>query len=158
MFDLREYNREYYRKNRKKLNLKTKLWRKNNVERQREISRRYRENHVELRRQLNKKWAEKHRAERAEYYRKYRKAPRGTNAFASVDERLREKYKPKRKVWNQAVKIEKKPCIVCGEARSHKHHPDYSKPLEVVHLCALHHKKVHSGEIVLTRVTHSDTV
>lgn len=30
------------------------------------------------------------------------------------------------------------PCEVCGE-KAEAHHPDYSKPLEVVWLCHLHH-------------------
>jgi hypothetical protein len=32
-------------------------------------------------------------------------------------------------------------CQVCGSARSHAHHDDYSKPLTVRWLCALHHKE-----------------
>jgi len=35
------------------------------------------------------------------------------------------------------------PCEVCGEEPSNGHHPDYSKPLEVVWLCQKHHKEIH---------------
>lgn len=36
-----------------------------------------------------------------------------------------------------------KPCEVCGDKKTHRHHPDYSKPLEVVFLCRKHHGLVH---------------
>lgn len=37
-------------------------------------------------------------------------------------------------------KILKEPCTVCGSEKSEGHHEDYSKPLEVIWLCRLHHK------------------
>lgn len=39
-------------------------------------------------------------------------------------------------------KIARLPCMVCGE-KSEAHHPDYSKPLDVVWLCKEHHREVH---------------
>jgi len=35
--------------------------------------------------------------------------------------------------------IKKLPCERCGNEKSQGHHPDYSKPLEVVWLCQSHH-------------------
>ena len=40
-------------------------------------------------------------------------------------------------------KIVKKPCRVCGSNQVHAHHHDYSKPLDVDWLCALHHHRGH---------------
>ena len=40
-------------------------------------------------------------------------------------------------------KIKKQPCEVCGEKNTHAHHPDYSKPFEVMWLCPIHHKLEH---------------
>ncbi len=37
------------------------------------------------------------------------------------------------------------PCTVCGAAQAVKHHPDYSKPLEIIWLCHIHHVQVHRG-------------
>lgn len=37
----------------------------------------------------------------------------------------------------------RQPCVRCGNPKSHGHHPDYSKPLDVVWLCAQHHNEVH---------------
>ena len=39
--------------------------------------------------------------------------------------------------------ITRQPCIKCNNPKSHGHHPDYSKPLEVIWLCAKHHKELH---------------
>lgn len=36
----------------------------------------------------------------------------------------------------------RKPCEVCGAA-AETHHPDYSKPLEVMWLCLAHYRKWH---------------
>ncbi len=40
-------------------------------------------------------------------------------------------------------KIKKLPCDVCGDKKSQAHHPDYTKPLEVIWLCSLHHGEIH---------------
>ena len=39
--------------------------------------------------------------------------------------------------------IQRKPCEECGDTKSHGHHPDYSKPLEVKWLCVKHHMQIH---------------
>jgi len=39
-------------------------------------------------------------------------------------------------------KLKRKPCEICGEKKSHGHHPDYSKPLLVIWLCPFHHKNL----------------
>lgn len=41
-------------------------------------------------------------------------------------------------------KLVRKPCEICGNPKSHAHHKDYSKPLEIIWLCPKHHKKIHS--------------
>ena len=40
-------------------------------------------------------------------------------------------------------KLEKLPCLVCGHEKVEGHHPDYSRPLDVVWLCNPHHREVH---------------
>jgi hypothetical protein len=42
--------------------------------------------------------------------------------------------------------LKREPCEVCGEPKSHGHHDDYSKPLEVRWLCVKHHAEHHRLE------------
>ena len=56
-----------------------------------------------------------------------------------------EKYRAQN-MLNNAIrdgKIQKHACMVCGDPQSEGHHPDYSKPLSVVWLCAEHHREIH---------------
>lgn len=51
-----------------------------------------------------------------------------------------------RRILHVAIKsgkLSRKPCEICGEPKSHAHHDDYSKPLDVVWLCLQHHKERH---------------
>lgn len=63
--------------------------------------------------------------------------------------RWEQKNPNKRKVHeklNGAIrsgKIIKFPCEKCGNQKVDGHHPDYSKPLEVMWLCRKHHKEEH---------------
>lgn len=44
------------------------------------------------------------------------------------------------------------PCIVCGTTEDiQAHHPDYSKPPDVVWICRPHHQDHHAGRLTLTR-------
>lgn len=40
--------------------------------------------------------------------------------------------------------VERLPCSICGDPKSHGHHADYDKPLEVEWLCQKHHFSKHN--------------
>lgn len=42
-----------------------------------------------------------------------------------------------------AGRLQRNPCEICGEPKTHAHHDDYSKPLEVRWLCVKHHMEAH---------------
>lgn len=58
---------------------------------------------------------------------------------------------PDRRAAHQAVQtavrngtLIAQPCSVCGSAKAHGHHDDYSKPLDVEWLCHRHHMERHA--------------
>lgn len=87
------------------------------------------------------------KAKRAAYYQ--------TENGHAKREQYREKYRGKYalKVKAQSMirhdirvgKVSRKPCEICGDVKSHAHHDDYSKPLDVRWLCAKHHAEWHRG-------------
>ena len=86
--------------------------------------------------------------ERAKYERKMRKlhgddwVPIASRPKKEVDlqkKRNREIYKTALRMG----KLVKTPCMVCGEVEVEGHHPDYSRPLDVVWLCRKHHMEIH---------------
>lgn len=42
-------------------------------------------------------------------------------------------------------RLQPSPCVECGDP-AEAHHPDYSKPLDVVWLCRRHHQRVHAAQ------------
>lgn len=59
-----------------------------------------------------------------------------------------EKYKAHTMISNaiRDKKLTRLPCQVCGDTSSHAHHEDYSKPMDVIWLCAKHHQRHHHKE------------
>jgi hypothetical protein len=51
------------------------------------------------------------------------------------------------KAHNAARYVAAAPCSVCGSLRAEKHHPDYSKPTLVVHLCKKCHTEKHRATV-----------
>jgi len=100
---------------------------------------------------------------RVSYYRGYRKANRAKvranvynyrrknpsvmlEAVACYRSKNQEKIRAQNAINCQirSGKVKRLPCEKCGNPRSHAHHDDYNKPLEVRWLCAIHHKEQHA--------------
>jgi hypothetical protein len=83
-----------------------------------------------------------------EYNRLYNRKWRNGNGYESemnYKERNPEKYKA-HQLLNYAIRmgmIKRGKCEVCGKSNAQGHHEDYSKPLEVVWLCPIHHTEHH---------------
>jgi hypothetical protein len=86
---------------------------------------------------------------RVEARKAYLKTESGKLARKKAHQNYKENY-PLRKaatiIVNNAVRdgrLEKQPCLMCGDI-AQAHHPDYSRPLDVVWLCVKHHNEAHA--------------
>ena len=114
---------------------------------------------------INKRWAKKTLKEYAKYHREYRhknakkiraykrkfnKLWRKKNGYHN-EENSKKRHPRKERARYEVQKavqrgdLKKEPCIVCGNKKSQGHHENYNKPLEVIWLCALHHREVDDG-------------
>ena len=79
---------------------------------------------------------------------KWRNSPKGEIKTREYSKAHYEEDKPKNKARaaiSRLIKlgvIKRMPCEMCGDSNSQGHHPDYSKPLEVMWLCQSHHYDV----------------
>lgn len=84
----------------------------------------------------------------------YQKTNNGRLAYLNANKKWKEKnpekYKAHTLVNNKirSGELIKKPCRKCGNERSHAHHKDYTKPLDVIWLCNKCHKIMHKLEIL----------
>lgn len=87
-----------------------------------------------------------------EYDRRRAKLPHRRAAAAKIGARWREEnpaaYQAQTAVGNaiRDGKLKRLPCSICGtDKHVHAHHRDYSKPLDVVWLCAKCHHRIHAA-------------
>ena len=106
-------------------------------------------NRTPKRREYNRQFYE--RLKNEGYFKEYRQRPEVKKRKAkqikeySLDPRLRVRFLARwyarRMVKNGTIK--QQPCALCGNENSLKHHPDYTKPLLIVWLCADCHRELH---------------
>lgn len=90
-------------------------------------------NNRDKKRKANNRYHAKISAERAMRTRLYRtRHPSAYAAHKAVQTALRNGTMVKRS------------CVICGSRKTHAHHEDYSKPLQVVWLCHAHHMERHA--------------
>jgi transcription elongation factor Elf1 len=83
------------------------------------------------------------------YQKKFSKTEAGKKIQYLADQARKEKFSHKRSARSKtftAIKngsITVLPCLICGK-KAEAHHPDYSRPLDVMWLCKPHHRETHS--------------
>lgn len=74
---------------------------------------------------------------------------RKTKNYRTAHAKAKRKYcedKLRRRSYNiiRRLKLEKDPCIFCGDKKSEAHHEDYNKPKEVIWVCKRCHNIIHN--------------
>lgn len=86
---------------------------------------------------------------RTEHARQYRKTSRGKAIILKISTEQKkkspEKHQARYLLNNAKTKglITVEPCNICNAVKVEAHHPNYSKPLDVIWLCKLHHTELH---------------
>jgi hypothetical protein len=101
--------------------------------------------------EYSKKWRKKNPKRTSEIAAKYLGTAKGKKNNRRGNKVFKERHPGKRKAHNAVAaavrsgKLKQKPCEKpgCGHPDTEAHHPDYSKPLDVVWLCRAHHEEVH---------------
>lgn len=103
--------------------------------------------------ECTKKDAKAHRLAKIDQIRAYdrlRSSQPHRKALAKVVHARWKREHPERRAANVAVgnairdgHLKKQLCWVCG-GKGEAHHPDYSRPLDVVWLCRIHHAEAHA--------------
>ena len=89
------------------------------------------------------------RRKNVEYYRAYDRA-RGSRMTAEDFRKQRKRHPEWTRAHNAVQKAKMRgklfaqPCEICGATNVHAHHEDYSKPLDVIWLCPVHHRWIHA--------------
>jgi hypothetical protein len=111
----------------------SRAWREKNKEKSREHSRKWRENNREAHGVMNRKWNSEHPDQRKASSARFKKShPQRNRAHSMLSWAVKN------------GKIQKQPCRDCGAVTVDGHHDDYSKPLDVIWLCKLHHQALHN--------------
>jgi hypothetical protein len=110
--------------------------------------------HLNICKECTKKRVRKHREKNIESIRAYdrqrAKKPHRKKNNISNTKKARARNELYTKAHNKVIRgvekgiIKKTGCVFCGRPDSHGHHFDYTRPLDVVWLCPIHHRKVHA--------------
>ena len=135
---------------------KEKTWRQNNQDKKRIIRTRYRENNREKIREMDRQYYVDNHEERLETakiaQKKYYQTEKGKASYYRHGKLCRKRYPEKaraRSLLSNAICegkiIRPKNCSLCNsdEFVIEAHHPDYSKPYDVIWLCRSCHGIVH---------------
>lgn len=108
-----------------------------------------RDGHLNKCKKCSRKDVAENRLKRIEHYRAYDRG-RGNRQPPSYIKEYRKKHPRKyaaTNMVNNAIrdgKLFREPCEECGETKTHAHHDDYEKPLNIRWLCAACHSTWHS--------------
>lgn len=146
---LKKYRKEYY--SRPEVKARIKKWRENNRDKINDSKRRYHENHKEEDNLRMKEYRKTHREAVKQIGALYREKnkERIRPMHKEYERKYRQRWPLKVKAHEEVAKairsgsLAKKPCEICGDAKSEAHHDNYNEPLKVRWLCKTCHTEWH---------------
>lgn len=156
----RVYDAEYRQSHKEETKSKRKIYYEAHKEELRARSREYNKTHKEEKatkmRIYNRQYYQLNKGKINAKNRAYNKTLIGRQSRIKALKNYQKNY-PEKVLAHQKVntalrsgKLNKKPCQVCEASgvisEAETHHPDYSKPLDVMWLCDKHHKEIHKEE------------
>lgn len=89
-------------------------------------------------------WNSKHPFLARKHHRNWCQSDQGKEKLKALAERYPERQAARvaAKAAMQSGLLKSQPCLICGR-KAEAHHPDYSRPLDVVWLCRKHHLETH---------------
>ena len=85
------------------------------------------------------------------YYQEYDRRRNSTPERKQASNVRHREIKPEKRLAYRKVlraiasgELVRQPCEICGAEKVQAHHEDYSRPLDVIWLCSLHHHWIHS--------------
>ena len=86
-----------------------------------------------------------------EYEKNRAKLPHRKKLALEIGRRWRQEDARRDRCHNAAIravksgKLKRLPCMICSEEKTHAHHEDYDKPLDIMWLCVVCHRKYHAA-------------
>ena len=140
------YMREWRKKNPEKSRANNANSKKRHPEKVAEGKRLWTKNNPESIKRSSAKYYQKNKEKIKQATSNFRESPQGI--VYAIEYRKANQHKIKaRGMIAQAIKhggLERLPCVCCGDEKSEAHHKDYLKPMDVIWLCSLHHKRHHA--------------
>jgi len=147
----REQRREYYLRNREEILAKNAAWRSEHKDRVRQQQFEYQVKNKEELAVKARLYPSRQPGLRSDYSRAYRQDNKDLIRETQRAKRAShpEKYAAHKAVQNaiRRGEMSRLACEVCGSEKSHGHHEDYTKPLDVIWLCRTHHMERHRKHI-----------
>ena len=150
MNDRKEYFRKYYLNNKKRIIERNEKWAENNPEKRKEIVRKSLEKNKEKYKKTREVWADNNRGKVRENHNRHYINHR--EEYIENNCRYAKENKEKHNAQNAVKRAVKKGLLIkpgkCSKCESRyrieAHHPNYSRPLQVLWVCSKCHHKIHA--------------
>jgi hypothetical protein len=154
----RLYDIEYRKKNQAKIQERNSKYHATHKNEKAEYDKKYREKNTLRIAKRRAEWYKKNREDilkKAKLF--YVEKSEKIKQYASEHKKKHRKEANARNYARNHITLEGKQCELCQSTRAlQRHHPDYSKPLEIQVLCSSCHRRIHEDSVLLWDHSHDE--